>query len=388
MKVLYISNPAFADCDFPLIKAYKEKGIDVTYLIIIAPFCLRTTLVDIKRIYPKTGIFPATVYPELKEYESYMDMTNVFVATRTGGKIYNLSTWKLHFLLKRFVKRGNYDIVHTSEFFRGFKKNFYQLSKRFITTIHDPFPHEGAEAWDNKKTREIAVSGSKGIVLLNQGQKDLFCQEYNICSSNVLVNQLGVYDNVRTFVKESYTQRVNNILFFGRITPYKGVEYLCKAMVKVRKVIPNATLTIAGGGSLYFDFSPYERLDYIELKNKYIPMSELAELLSQCTLSVCPYISATQSGVIMTSYSLFKPVVATNVGGLGEMIDDGKSGVLVPPCDVDALADALIKLLQDKETLKSMSDYIRTDIINGTRSWSSIADKYISFYNKIIAENK
>ena len=173
-------------------------------------------------------------------------------------------------------------------------------------------------------------------------------------------------------------------MFFGRISPYKGIEYLCEAMRIVRQAVPDAILTIAGGGKMYFDIEPYKQLGYIEVINHYVGMEELAELLSRCTLSVCPYTDATQSGVIMTSFSLCKPIVATNVGGLGEMIDEGKSGLLVPPKDSKALADAIIELLIDKKKLTNMSEYIRQEYEQGDRSWNAIADKYIDYYTKIL----
>ena len=86
----------------------------------------------------------------------------------------------------------------------------------------------------------------------------------------------------------------------------------------------------------------------------------------------------------MTSFSLCKPIVATNVGGLGEMIDEGKSGLLVPPKDSKALADAIIELLIDKKKLTNMSEYIRQEYEQGDRSWNAIADKYIDYYTKIL----
>ena len=86
----------------------------------------------------------------------------------------------------------------------------------------------------------------------------------------------------------------------------------------------------------------------------------------------------------MTSYSLGKPVVATNVGGLPEMIEDGKTGLLVPPKDSDALAEAIVHLLKDDKTITEMSEYILNKYEKGERSWSAIADKYINFYNSII----
>ena len=86
MRILYISTPFFADCDFPLIKSLQAKGVDITYLILLAPYSLRSTLIDIKEQINETAIFPATRYSELKVYDQYMDMSKVYVANRTSSK--------------------------------------------------------------------------------------------------------------------------------------------------------------------------------------------------------------------------------------------------------------------------------------------------------------
>ena len=113
-------------------------------------------------------------------------------------------------------------------------------------------------------------------------------------------------------------------------------------------------------------------------------MEELARLLKDCAFTVCPYTDATQSGVIMTSYSLCKPVVASNVGGLSEMVEEGKTGLLVPPKDVDSLANSIITLLKDDEKREYMADNIRNDYFAGDKSWKIIANKYINFYEYIL----
>lgn len=386
MKLLYISTPSFADCDFPLIRTLQQKGIDVTFLILLPCFSLRSTLVDIKRQIPKTGIFLAIEYDGFKQYANYMDMSKVYVSNRINQKSYSWSYIKECFLLWKFIKDGNFDVVHHDSYFQGIRAQYYKLSNHWVTTFHDPFPHTGEQRGNYRKKYERTIEGSNGYVLLNDIQKKQFCDTYHVDPAMVLVNRLGIYDNIRSFVDEKTLPKRNNILFFGRISPYKGVEYLCEAMKIVRHAVPDATLTIAGGGKMYFDIEPYKQLEYIEVRNHYVGMEELAALLSRCTLSVCPYTDATQSGVIMTSFSLYKPVVATNVGGLGEMIDDGKSGLLVPSKNPKALADAIISLLQDESKLSSMTEYIRQEYEQGNRSWNAIADKYIEYYNKLILE--
>lgn len=385
MKILYYSTPSFADCDFPLVKALQEEGHDVTYLIALAPYSLKSTLFNIKEQVQENAIIPATYYPELKVYENYMDMSKVYIVNRTIMQDSSLQSLKMTLKVVWFIKKEKFDVIHTDSMLSMWNLMLYKLfRKKMVLTVHDPFMHSGEISVLEKINYRIATKNVPAFVLLNKQQSEEFCRTYNLNPNQILINRLGVYDNVATFVESEVTVKNHNVLFFGRISPYKGLEYLCKAMMKVREQIPDATLTIAGGGKIYFDITPYEKQNWIRVINRYVGMKELAELLQYCALTVCPYTDATQSGVIMTSYSLCKPVVATNVGGLGEMVEDGKTGLLVPPKNIDALANAIISLLKDNETLEQMAKNIKNDYFVGEKSWKTIANKYIEFYKTIV----
>lgn len=381
MKILYYSTPFFADCDFPLVKALQEEGHDVTYLIALAPYSLKSTLFDIKEQVPENAIIPAICYPELKVYESYMDMSKVYIVNRTVKKDSSLQALMMALRVTRFIKKGKFDVIHTDCMLGMWNLMLYKLfGKKMVLTVHDPFPHTGEISARKMFNYKMAMQSVHKFVLLNNKQKDKFCGTYRVDSKQILINRLGVYDNIRTFISSKVPSYTRNVLFFGRISPYKGIEYLCEAMMKVREQVADATLTIAGGGKMYFDIEPYQKQDWVKVINRYVGMEELAGLLQNCALSVCPYTDATQSGVIMTSYSLCKPVVATNVGGLGEMVENGKTGLLVLPKDVDALADAITALLRDDAKREKMADNIRNDYFVGDKSWKVIAEKYIEFY--------
>lgn len=382
MKILYISTPAYADCDFPLIKTYQDLGIDITYIITIGPFNRRSTLIDLNKRKGKVGVFPALEFEELKVFENYMDMNNVFISYRNGRNILSPSTWIENFKLRKFIFSQKFDIIHTDDYYRGLRNWIYKTDAKVVVTHHDPFPHTG-EKYKKPDLYRFVIQNASGNVLLNKNQKDEFCNVYNLSPSKILLNRLSVYENIRSYLPDQIEHRKHNILFFGRISPYKGIEYLCEAMESVRQYIPDATLTIAGSGNLYFDTDPYKQRKYIEFKNYFITLPELASLLSQCDVCVCPYTDATQSGVIMTSYAMGKPVVGTKVGGLPEMIEEGKTGTLVPPKNSGALAKALIELLEDEDKLKKMSSYIINEYYNGSNSWMSIAKKYIQYYNTL-----
>lgn len=384
MKILYYSTPSFADCDFPLVKAWQEAGHDVTYLIALAPYSLKSTLFDIKEQVPENAIIPAICYPELKVYESYMDMSKVYIVNKTVKKDSSLQALMMALRVTRFIKKGKFDVIHTDCMLGMWNLMLYKLfGKKMVLTVHDPFPHTGEISARKMFNYKMAMQSVHKFVLLNNKQKDKFCETYRVDSKRILINRLGVYDNIRTFISSKVPSYTHNVLFFGRISPYKGIEYLCEAMMKVREQVTDATMTIAGGGKMYFDIEPYQKQDWAKVINRYVGMEELAGLLQNCALSVCPYTDATQSGVIMTSYSLCKPVVATNVGGLGEMVENGKTGLLVLPKDVDALADAIIALLKDDAKREKMADNIRNDYFVGDKSWKVIAEKYIEFYKLI-----
>ena len=95
---------------------------------------------------------------------------------------------------------------------------------------------------------------------------------------------------------------------------------------------------------------------------------------------MCPYISATQSGVVASVLALGKPLIVTRVGGLPDMIVDGKSGLVIMPNSVDALADSLRTLLHDRDKVEKMVQYIKETSENGEKSWNKIANELIKTY--------
>ena len=117
--------------------------------------------------------------------------------------------------------------------------------------------------------------------------------------------------------------------------PYKGLDYLLPAMQHVHQQCPDCKLIVAGGGTFHFDITPYHTLSYIDVRNRFIPDSELVALIQHAAFMVCPYTDATQSGVIMSAYAFEKPVIATNVGGLPEMVSHQHYGLIIKERDID-----------------------------------------------------
>ena len=109
-------------------------------------------------------------------------------------------------------------------------------------------------------------------------------------------------------------------------------------------------------------------------------MEELYGYLLSSDLAVCPYVDATQSGVIMTAYATSLPVVATRVGGLPEMVEDGITGLLVNPKDEKDLANAILKIVSSDSILNQYKENVKQAVLNGAFSWDKIADQYLEIF--------
>ncbi|PEN07870.1 glycosyl transferase [Longimonas halophila] len=144
------------------------------------------------------------------------------------------------------------------------------------------------------------------------------------------------------------------VLFFGFVRRYKGLDVLLDAWPAVQEHRPNPFLCIAG--EAYDDPAPYraqmEALphpDRVRWDDRYIPEDQVADYFAAADLVVQPYRHATQSGVVQIAAHMNRPVIVTDVGGLPETIDSGRTGFVVPPEDPDALAEAIIHACQPEQ---------------------------------------
>lgn len=143
---------------------------------------------------------------------------------------------------------------------------------------------------------------------------------------------------------------VHYLLFFGFIRNYKGLDWLLEAFADARLREFPVKLMIAGefyeDDKKYIDIIKRNRLeDRVILKSDFIPDAEVVNYFCAADLVVQPYKDATQSGVTQIGYHFSKPMLVTNVGGLAEIIPDGKAGYVVEP-KVEAIADALVDFLK------------------------------------------
>jgi glycosyltransferase involved in cell wall biosynthesis len=223
----------------------------------------------------------------------------------------------------------------------------------------------------------------KKIVVHTQNDQEELLAARNLDERNVVVIPHGTYDFFTQYEKGTLAEQ-HTVLFFGNIREYKGLDVLLSAIPTITKRIPELKVIIAGEG----DLSPYQSQmeacngSVFEIHNEFVPDDLVAALFQRSTLVVLPYTKMSgMSGVLNVAYAFGKPVVVSDVGGLDEAVEHGKTGLLVPPRDPQALADAIIQLLVDPDLRAIMEKNVKRKAEE--LSWSSVAKKTMEVYNGV-----
>jgi len=164
-------------------------------------------------------------------------------------------------------------------------------------------------------------------------------------------------------------------LFFGLVRPYKGLDLALEAINRLRER-PRLRLVVAG--EFYEPREPYDhqiaRLNLADraiIHDRYIPNEEVAVYFRAADLLVAPYRAISHSGVVQIARGFGLPVVASDVGGMREIVSDGRTGLLVPPEDSQALAAAMARFFD-----QALAGPFRRNLEmeKGRFSWSKLAE--------------
>jgi len=383
MKVIYFGAIHSSDSDFPLLKEYSRKGVDWLAYVSLTKYVHKAGLFNIENLIPKTGIFKASVFAEMEPYADYIDLDKIIIINdyNTHQRLFSSRILWLKVFLH--MKKQHADIFHACWPLSGHATILFHLPCKKVLSVHDPISHSNQQNAKSEKVRAKSFKLFDKLVLLSKPLLNDFLSRYNISKEKVIVNKMGEFDYLRKIKQIPSNVASKYILFFGYISPYKGLEYLCEAMNEVHKQYPDVKLVIAGGGKIYFNWQPFQNKDYIILRNHFIDLPELSGLLHDCEFSVCPYKDATQSGVVQTAFSMNVPMVVTNVGALPEVVKNGQNGLVVPPCNSKALAEAIKDLLAKPQLVSSMRDNIK-NVWQKQMTWEPIAQKYIKCYKSLL----
>lgn len=175
----------------------------------------------------------------------------------------------------------------------------------------------------------------------------------------------------------------NYMLFFGLVRAYKGLDLLLDAFGCVKDQLPNLQLIIAG--EFYEDEDKYraqiaqlELADRVIIRNEFIPDGDLRKYFGAADLIVQPYKTATQSGVTQVAFHFEKPMLVTNVGGLGEIVHDHQMGYACEPTAESIAADVLDYYQNDRQ--QAFTAYLQKE--KTKYAWSNMTRAYTNILRK------
>jgi glycosyltransferase involved in cell wall biosynthesis len=236
-------------------------------------------------------------------------------------------------------------------------KIFKRLAKRPIVIIaENVISHEGR--WIDLFLTRLALRTADRFLVLSKIVEAVIQSLFPLVKT--FRSSLPIYDcyqTSETLTKQQAQQklRIENkkvLLFFGYVRQYKGLMNLLEALPLILAQIPNAHLLVVGefydDPRPYFDFIRLHKLeDNVTIINEYVANETVHLYYSATNLAVLPYNEATQSGILSIAYGFTTPVIVTDVGGLAELVDDKKTGLIVPPRNVSALANAVITYFRE-----------------------------------------
>lgn len=231
-------------------------------------------------------------------------------------------------------------------------------TSKIICIADNVIPHEKRPG--DKPFTQYFMKPIDGFITMS---KKVMADLKTFTNTKAILTEHPLYDNfgdalTKTEAKKylSIPENSNFILFFGFIRKYKGLDLLLQAMKILKDQKENdPTLLLPHlliAGEFYDDELLYTSLiqelgisDLLELRTHFISDQEVKYYLSATDFVIQPYKNATQSGVTPLAYHFEKPMLVTNVGGLADMVPDGKSGVVVEP-NAAAIAEGIKRLYQ------------------------------------------
>ena len=299
--------------------------------------------------------------------------------------------------LRGLLRRERFDIAHFQDTFVPLADApFFKLvgggTPKTVFTAHDPNQDAISKAGRMPSLRRPALRqiyrAADGIVVMSEEARRELTEGFEVPPSKVTHIAHGNYESCRGINAPTRSEararlaidpHQKVVLFFGSLRPSKGLEYLIGAFARLGDRDPLARLLIVGEPRRDVDPARYAGListlgieDRVWFRPQYVPAEAVPDYLVAADLVALPYLRIFQSGVLHLAYTFGRPVVATRVGGLAEYVEEGKSGLLVPPADEEALAATILEMLASPERLagdgRARQDAIGDGLLLGRHS--------------------
>ncbi|MDH5462045.1 MAG: glycosyltransferase family 4 protein [Candidatus Bathyarchaeota archaeon] len=344
-------------------------------------------------------------FPGAPIYEEFNGINVYRASTELGHP--NFLTWAFlfnHFLEKKLAgvsRNVDFDVVHVHDWLTGFAGISFkhQMQKPLVSTIHgteigraqglhnpDSLTIDGIEWWTTYEANKIIVT-SASMKAEIQGHFHLPPEKIEIVPNGIDTKRYNASVD-QSAVKGRYGVHPDEklVLCVGRLVPQKGIEYLIRAVSRIAERYPEAKFIIVGEGWLRGHLEYIARSTGHQWKitfTGWIPDQELIALLNSADALVVPSIYEPFGIVALEGMAAGVPVVASDVGGLAEIVEHEHTGILAYSRSPESIAWAVDRVLSDPNHSKEMAQNAQ-QMVQKTYSWEAIAIRTAKIYKEVV----
>lgn len=295
-------------------------------------------------------------YPKLLYKKPQKDMkSSGFGTNDTDFCIHTLNPFNWIKVAGR-IKKQKPELIILQWWHPYFAPCFWSICKllrreKILFVCHNVFPHERFPL-DRLLTKWTLGCGRYFITQSKMDARDLLSVKHDAVYRVTPHPTYGMFcrqgmsmSKAREQLKIDQGQRV--LLFFGFVRKYKGLQYLLEAMKLLKEKDFKVQLWVVGDFGEDKDeyveqIRRFEIEDQVQMVEGYVPDDEVEKYFAASDLVVLPYLSATQSGIVQIAFGFEKPVLVTEVGGLPDVVTNGKTGYVVEPRSAEMIAEAIM----------------------------------------------
>lgn len=341
-------------------------------------------VITFRRQYPKI-LYPGKFQEEIGDGGGFAQQ----VQSERLIDSMSLSNWKK---IGQLLHERNYDLIAFKYWTPMLAPAFstiakwarHQGRKDIMVIVDNLFPHERRpidKFLTDKFFRYCNLALTQSSTVYNQLAKAYPTIPQRL-TPHPMYENFGAKIDVQDARRQLEITSSKVLLFFGFVRQYKGLDRLLSAMPEIVRRHPNAHLYVVGeffGGEK--KKQPYLQQieqggvkDHITIVDRYVPNDEVALWFSAADLLVQPYHSATNSGIVQIAYNFATPLIVTNVGSLGEVVVNGKTGFVIDDPSPNGIASAVDKMYRSN-TIQQFSQNIMQE--RKRYSWDAFVEGMI-----------
>ena len=390
MKILVVSS-GFTGATLPLANRFANMGYEVKFYNLVEWRIKSIESVDFEDTLHLPSGNPVLL-PKSNKLYSYLNKSVDFYLLPYWKRkirmekllIGQIFLWLNNRLVKMYANRIlseeadiYYLIVHT-EREALIAESLYKSNARFCISYHEVLQRLVGGKKLKPVVEETVRYGTPIIVHSHKTASDLLEVIGDISiTKRINVINFGAFESFLSYrngrVPDSIPEKY--LLYLGHIHPYKGLKYLYEAVKILGDKLGTIKIVVAGGGYDPIIKEMRKNTQFIVF-NHFIDNAEVVGLIRNCQAIICPYVAASQSGLVQTGMVFEKPVIATKVGAFEEIIHDGENGYLCEPSDAKSLANTILKFIDHVPI--SFKNHIPNNL-----NWDIIANQNIDVFKKI-----